>query len=335
MATPPDPPCGSGGIVTRTRGRLRAWGVPVAIVLVVALVSAWLLRPHPAATRSVVHVAAAGALSCSPNDPGFARGRGTATACGERRVSALVASWKPDAFLGLGDYQYEEARADDYATVFDASWGRVRSVTRPALGNQEFKVHDANTFRSYYGARAPADPGWYAYDLGPWRAIVLNSNCSMVRCDAASAQARWLRQELATAGNRCVVTYWHHPRFSTGLHGSDDRLDALWRIVATRGKAIVVTGHEHDYERLTKVDANGNANPAGIRSFVVGTGGQAVFGPNETTGNAGQRRAQARSDVRIDDRFGALRLALRSRTYAWQFVATDGQVLDSGSEACR
>src|SRR6185503_164076 len=88
-----------------------------------------------------------------------------------------------------------------------------------------------------------------------------------------SPQERWLRADLAAHPALCTLAYWHHPRFSSGGHGSSTATAALWQALDAAGADVVLAGHDHDYERLAPADPAGNPDPAGIRSFVVGTGG--------------------------------------------------------------
>jgi len=312
----------------------KRWDLVVMVVLLIAAVVWW--RWPAAASDGVVHVAAAGDMACASNDPRYAAGAGQDGWCMQMAVSDLVAGKGLDTVFGLGDYQYEEARGDDYDTVYDPSWGRVRSITRPALGNQEYKVHEANTFSSYFGDGVDPATGWYSYDLGRWHVVVLNSNCPLVGgCDDASPQLEWLRADLAADDHECVIAYWHHPRWTTGLWGNDRRVDAFWRTLADAGADVVLTGHEHDYERFDPLDADGRPDPSGIRSFVVGTGGQAVYGPEGDTADRGSALApHLGSALRVDDQHGALFLTLGDGTYHWQFTGLDGRSIDEGDGAC-
>ena len=61
----------------------------------------------------------------------------------------------------------------------------------------------------------------------------------------------------------------HHPRWSSGLHGSDGTMSELWRLLASARADVVLAGHDHHYERFAPID--------GIRSFVVGTGGKSHY----------------------------------------------------------
>ena len=317
-----------------------------AVLVLLMAFAAWWCWPASPDRPTTTRVAAVGAIACSSADPRFGDGAGTpATAdeddlggwCRHAEVGALLQRESPDQVLGLGDYQYEEPQAADYRNVFDPHFGEFRSVTRPALGNQEYKVHEANTFHDYFGG--VPDNGWYSYDLGSWHAVVLNSNCALAGgCEIDSPQVEWLRADLADHADQCVIAYWHHPRWSTGLNGSDSRTDVFWRVLADADADVVLAGHDHNYERFDPLDADGVPDPAGVRSFVVGTGGQAVYAPDDVAGGgdlAGGRRAEAAgSAVRVDDRFGALFLTLEADGFEWQFIDIGGTTVDTGTAPC-
>lgn len=313
-----------------TRGRV------LAALVVVALLALLLWRAQPEPVPSQVRVVAVGGMACDPLDPEFGSGAGTATACRQQATSDVAVDADPDLLAGLGDYQYEVPAAASYAAVYGPSWGRLRSRTRPALGNQEYKVNQANTFFEYFGDRAGPTEGWYSYQAGPWHVVVLNSNCTQVGgCDAASEQARWLEQDLAASSARCTLAYWHHPRFSTGLHGSDPRTEDLWAILQRHRAELVLAAHEHDYERFGRLGADGTPSPTGISSFVVGTGGQAHYATDETEGYADRRRAEVDGVVLIDDTFGVLVLDLDREGWSSRFVDDGGTVLDRSRGTCR
>ena len=78
------------------------------------------------------------------------------------------------------------------------------------------------------------------------------------------------------------------------------------------GAELVLSGHDHDYERFAPQDADGRLDPGrGIRQFVVGTGG-AYPTPFLLT--------VAHSEMRDASRTGVLRLRLRAGGYDWEFV---------------
>src|SRR5213075_2472750 len=164
---------------------------------------------------------------------------------------------------------------EKYRAAYDPSWGRLRSVTYPTPGNHEYHISGAVDYFAYFGERA-GDPkrGYYSFDLGAWHIIALNSNCVHVAgCGKSSPQERWLREDLKQNTGRCMLAFWHAPRFSSGLHGGSAETAAFWSDLYEAGADVVLTGHDHDYERFapqtpTKI-LNKNHE---IRQFVVGTG---------------------------------------------------------------
>jgi len=91
---------------------------------------------------------------------------------------------------------------------------------------------------------------------------------------------------------------------------------------------VIVNGHDHVYERFAPQNPQGAPDQAtGIRYFVVGTGGAGLrdFGDSHA----------ANSEVRIAQRHGVIKFALKQDSYSWQFIAADdGSVLDEGHGTC-
>jgi len=139
---------------------------------------------------------------------------------------------------------------------------------------------------------------------------------------------RWLEQDLATSKTSCTLAYWHHPVFSSGSeHGNDARMKTAFRILYDNGAEVVVSGHDHDYERFAPQTPSGAADwTRGVREFVVGTGGRSLrpFGiirPN--------------SQVRNANTFGVIKFTLHAEGYDWEFVPVAGESFtDSGSGQC-
>src|SRR5437667_12614704 len=106
-----------------------------------------------------------------------------------------------------------------------------------------------------------------------------------------SLQERWLRTDLAAHPTRCTLAYWHYARFSSGTtHGSDPQTQPLCQALYEAGADVVLSGHEHNYERFALQRPDGRAGPVrGIREFVVGTGGGGDYGFGPPIANTGTR----------------------------------------------
>jgi calcineurin-like phosphoesterase family protein len=296
-----------------------------------ALLLAWATLPAVAQPPPTVVVAAAGDIACDPADPSYNGGAGTATACRMKATSDLLVGGGFDAVLLLGDNQYEDGALSRYQASYDPTWGRVKGLTRPAVGNHEYGTAGAAGYFTYFGSVA-GDPtrGYYSFDLGAWHLIVLNSNCAQVGgCGPGSPQEQWLAADLGAHPGRCTLAYWHHPRFSSGQHGSDPTYQTFWEDLYAAGADLVLNGHDHIYERFAPQDPAGAADPLrGVREFVVGTGGK-----NQTPFATVQPNSVARSS----GVFGVLALTLYPTGYDWRFLSAaggTGTFADAGTGLC-
>jgi hypothetical protein len=283
------------------------------------------LAPQRAPT---VTVAAVGDMACDPDESAYRGGAGTSTRCRQRAVSDLVVSRDPDHLFALGDLQYSSGSLADFRTSYGRSYGRLRSVTRPVVGNHEYLTSGAAGYWDYFGTRAgPRGKGWYSFTAGAWHVVALNSNCTKVSCATGSEQLTWLRADLAAHRARCTIVMWHHPRWSSGSeHGDDPAVAPFVQAAYDAGVDVVLTGHDHDYERFAPMRPSGALDRGrGLRSFVVGTGGRNL----RSVGRRSTTEAVSASS------FGALFLTLRPTSYSWSFVpAAGGRFTDSGSAAC-
>ena len=228
------------------------------------------------------------------------------------------------AILALGDLAYKRGSHEEFRTCYAPTWGRHKARTWPVPGNHEYRTKGAVGYFDYWGARAgtPGE-GYYSLDLGAWHVVALNSS---IDARTGSAQDAWLAADLAATQARCILAFWHHPVFSSGRHGDDPKMRDLARRLYMSGASVVLSGHDHVYERFTPQDPDGRADPAhGIRMFTVGTGGADLYAFDKISDN---------SEVRFNDAWGVLRLELESDGYRWTFVAVDGGEIDSGRADC-
>jgi hypothetical protein len=244
---------------------------------------------------------------------------------GEADATARLAEGIPGVVAALGDEAYPDGADADFARCYTPAWGRLRARTRPVPGNHEYVTQGAAPYFRYFGAAAGAPGrGYYSYDLGAWHVLALNSEIDI---GPGSPQATWLRADLAAHPGRCTLAYWHRPRFSSGPHGSRAGMAALWRLLYDAGADVVLSGHDHLYERFAPMDADGRRDWArGIRQFVVGTGGAELY---HAWGRA------PNSEVLNDGTHGVLHLTLEPGGYRWEFVPVlPGTFTDGGRGTC-
>lgn len=239
-----------------------------------------------------------------------------------------------DAVLTLGDNAYPAGAALDFVRCFTPSWGdTTRSIMkkiRPSPGNHEHLSGMAAPYYTYFGSKAGSpSKGYYSFDLGEWHIISLNSemfvNTGFTAADR-NAQLDWLDNDLKGNTKTCTLAYWHHPRWSSGWHGSDQRLDAIWQRLYNAGVDVVLSGHDHHYERFAPQSPAAAPDSAkGIAEFLVGTGGGEM---------RGIRRTVANSVFRLEGHFGILKMTLGASEYQWAFIDTDKRIWDPGVGKC-
>lgn len=309
-------------------------------------------------------IAAAGNIACDPNNPNFHALTGTKTGCRMKYVSDLLvgpnATPKYGTVLALGDTQYICGGLAGYNQSYDPTWGRVYQVTKPVVGDKDYR----STANAATGTGCSAPPGraegffsyfsglpfiqkgtstgsgaYYSFNVPSgctpdganpcWHFIAINGNCKKAPgCTPGTKQYDWVAADLAANPNStygCTVAFWHQPRFSSGAHGSDAAYDALWRLLYQRGVDIVLNAHEHVYERFAPQNPDAVADPVnGIRQFTVGTGGvsHAKFPSANRAAN---------SQVSNDATFGVLTLTLHLHAYDWSFIPEAGKTFSDAS----
>jgi acid phosphatase type 7 len=280
-----------------------------SLLATLGLVAAMLAAP---ATAGVTVFAAGDIAQCDGADPAASAAAATAR---------LITDGA--AVLVLGDAAYPLANRATLAACYEPTWGRFRSSTYAVPGNHDYVAGSAHDFLAYFGERN-SQRTYFRAPLGDWWLIGLDSELAG---RALARQQQWLAHELAAieGDGRCVLALWHRALFSTGLHRRDGvRMKPAWLALDAAGTDLVLSGHEHFYESFEPLDADGVTRKAGIREFVVGTGGA----PLRDLSLSSQHRAFALEH-------GVLALRLDRDRYQWSFRTTGGEVRDQGEAPCR
>jgi hypothetical protein len=100
-----------------------------------------------------------------------------------------------------------------------------------------------------------------------------------------------------------------------------------FRVLYDGGVEVLLSGHDHSYERFAPQDPDGRAEPRrGVRQFVVGTGGAPFYGIRDTL-----RPNSEAHQARVH---GVLRLVFRPAGYDWEFVGVGNGFSDEGHGEC-
>jgi hypothetical protein len=293
------------------------------------------MRPSVIAVAIVTAGVACGSELRSPSAPGHNSvavlvGAGDIAVCGAggSMGTGKLLDREPGTVFVAGDIAYPDGTAEQFRTCYEPAWGRHKDRTRPAPGNHEYGSPGAAPYFAYFGANAgPPGLGYYTYRQGTWQVFSLNSNTEAAE---RRAQVEWLGRELsATTSSACTAAYFHHPLFSSGPHGVVPPMPVVaefWRVLYSAGVDVIISAHEHFYERFAPQTPDGAADSQhGIRQFIVGTGGAPLTQPV---------RRVAHSETVLST-FGVLRLTLDSQEYRWAFLSSpDGAILDAGTGQC-
>jgi acid phosphatase type 7 len=151
---------------------------------------------------------------------------------------------------------------------------------------------------------------------------VLNTDSSQKEvggCGKGSPEETWLRKDLAAHADACLLAYGHYAMYSSGplsWHARHTELRTFWEDLYAAHADVMLSGDPH-----------GHADPEnGIRQITVGTGGRShtLLGV-----------PQPNSEVRNDNTYGVLKLALSPGKYSWEFVPEEGKTFrDSGEGTC-
>lgn len=285
------------------------------------------IRLQPIGTDQSARVVVAGDIGC--NELRRARfGVGPlGSQCGEASTAALVSSLSPDAVLVLGDLQHDAVNASEITNSYGATWGAFKNLTYPIRGNHEYIVSGAAGYVEYFGEISAS---YWTTDAGGWRIIAVDSWCQgqlYAGCSATSAQTTWLIAELqrARAEGKCAAVLMHHPYVSSGQFATASSR-FLWEASVTHGADLVMSGHDHHYERFAPLDATGAPAAGGVPMIISGLGGGQVYqlGP-----------AVPGSQFMMNSEHGVVQLTLTPTSYSWGFIsALNNATYDAGTAPC-
>ena len=256
----------------------------------------------------------------------------------ELAVAKLVASWNPQFVITTGDDYYTPAgdsgtgRYDASTGAYYGQWLKDISTTGtrypvgtasvnaffPSLGNHDYSdaTPALDTYLTYFKlpgegfTNTSGNERYYDYVQGPIHFFVLNSNTKEPDgVSATSAQAQWLKKQLAASNSTWNIVYDHHPPYSSDAeHGAIEYMQwpfAWW------GADVVVSGHAHSYERIVR---------DGIVYFVNGLGGSRRYDfATPATG----------SEIRYNGDWGAQKVTVTDTGLDFEFYNIRGELIDS------
>ena len=168
-----------------------------------------------------------------------------------------------------------------YFDVYQESMGDIPFY--PSVGNHELNGGDCGYqgYTDVYDLPGNAPSGdeeeYYSFDWGNAHFVALDTN---QRYSAGSAQYKWLVSDLQASTQPWKFVFFHHPAYSSGLHGSTVKVQTrLVPVFEAYGVDVVFNGHDHDYERTCPIlnDACTTPQDGGVVYVVTGGGGAPLY----------------------------------------------------------
>lgn len=202
-------------------------------------------------------------------------------------IAEGLANENADLLLHGGDIQYQSNPLDTWNGYFLHFGEAMRHAPMHyCIGNHEYE--DLEEIDAIYGRLLGlqgdgTDVGYHAFTWGGWRFVLLNSE---VAFGVDGEQMQWLERELsetdADPSRFGAIVAFHRPYFTFGRSRPNLAVrDAVHAILARHDVALVLTGHNHCYERF-EVD--------GITYIVDGGGGAGLYNPNDALDEIAEAR---------------------------------------------
>ena len=171
----------------------------------------------------------------------------------------------------LGDISYYGDFDDRYQQVFLAPMRPLLDAGvefQLALGNHDKGiVHDDPSLAAIAAEIELLDvpSRYYSVTRGPVELFYLDSSHPGLLGQGAAEQLSWLDDALADSTSPWKILHLHHPPYSSGTHGSTPHVQGTVVPIVRRHQVdLVLSGHDHDYERTHPIDGT---------TYVVSGGG--------------------------------------------------------------
>jgi calcineurin-like phosphoesterase family protein len=202
---------------------------------------------------------------------------------------------------GNRDKDFQKKFEDPYRPILDAKIKFYASLGNHDNPNERlYKLFNMNGERFYTFSPKPGV-----------RFFALDSNYM------DKVELQWLEKELAASGADWKIAFFHHPLYSSGgAHGSDLQLRGLLEPIFLKyGVDLVLTGHEHFYERIKP--------QKGIYYFI--SGGAAKL----REGDVGPRSELTAKG--FDSGYHFMLMELDKNAVHFQVITDQGKTVDSGT----
>lgn len=213
----------------------------------------------------------------------------------QQQLSSMMNAESFDIALHAGDIAYGDATGigdasyrtyQDWFFAIYSSWLGSHPLfpvegnhdSRPANGDGAAYLDLFSLPRNGASATYPDHAErYYSFDYGPVHFVALDTEFTFQDTSRRAEQVAWLDADLASTSQPWKIAYFHRPPYSAGgEHGSDlDVRAAFGPLFERYGVALVISGHEHDYERTNPMREGTSGSP--VTYLVTGGGGAPLY----------------------------------------------------------
>jgi uncharacterized protein (TIGR03382 family) len=251
----------------------------------------------------------------------------------QRDVAKAMLGREPQLFLALGDNAYEMGTEAEFQhNLFEPMAPLLAQVPFFAVpGNHEYETNQGQPYfdNLYLPTSQSGGEYYYSFDWGHVHFVAIDSNCaiglsSADRC-TFEEQQQWVEEDLAASTAPWKIVFFHHPPWSSGEHGSQLKMRREFSPLFEKyGVDLVLTGHDHNYERTHPMRGNEVA-PSGTPEpvyLVVGSGGAKLRELSTVS-------KPSWSVLRNNADHGYLDVRAEGGTLTAQMLTPSGKVMDS------
>ena len=169
-------------------------------------------------------------------------------------AEAMDEYYRQDPFalvLLTGDNIYEDGEIEKVGKTFGRPYRFLRRNRVPfyaVLGNHDIRTNNGVDQVNYSAFNMDGRYYTWEKDIVQFFALDTNYGTSLFE------QLIWLEKNLANSKAVWKIVFGHHPIYSSGFHGSSDRLiKRLVPLFERYGVQLYLNGHDHNYERTQPI----------------------------------------------------------------------------------